>query len=267
MDLGLKDRVVLVTGGSKGIGAAIVREFAREGARVFFCARPSAKLTALASEAQARGEKCEALPVDVFDAAATAELVNEVARRAGGLDVLVNNVGGAQRFAGFDELTDEDWLRAYEFNVLSVVRFTRASLPLLRRSEVRRIINVSSISGLQPGLYNPHYSASKAAVVNLGKHLANVLAKERILVNTVCAGPVHSAAWDSNVRRLAEKSGKSFTAEWQATETAEAAKLPLGAVGEGEHIAAAVAFLASHHSTWTTGSCFHVNGGKLAAAI
>jgi len=267
MNLDLKGRIALVTGGSKGIGAAIVRELAREGARVAFCARPSNELTALETEIHSGGGECIALPVDVFDAHAVREVVEQTARRFGGLDILVNNVGGAIRFAGFEELTDEDWVQAHEFNVLSVVRFTRAALPILRCSTLKRIINISSITALQPGMYCPHYSAMKSAVVNLNKHLANVLAKESILVNAVCPGPVHSEAWNQNVQRLIGERGDTFETVWQAIERQEAAKVPLGTVGEGAEIAAAVAFLASPRSSWTTGSCIHVNGGKLSAAL
>ena len=267
MDLQLKNRVALVTGGSKGIGASIVRQLTREGVRVIFCARPSSAMSALAEEIKAAGGVCAALPVDVFDAVAVATAVEAAAGQWGGLDILINNVGGALRFGGFEELSDDDWTRAYEFNVMSVVRFTRAALPHLRKSSLRRIINVSSTSALQPGAYNPHYTVTKAAIVNLGKYLANVLAKENILVNTVCPGPVHSESWQENVRRVGRDRGITETEAEAIIEKEESAKIPLGAVGEGEHIASVVALLASPVSAWTTGSCFHVNGGKMSAAI
>lgn len=267
MNLELKDRIVLVTGGSKGIGAAIVRAFAREGARVAFCARPSPQLEGLAAELTAAGHRCLALPVDVFAPQSVAAAVASAAAHWGGLDVLVNNVGGAPRFAGFEELTDEDWFRSFEFNVMSVVRFTRAALPHLRQSSLRRIINVSSISALQPGAFNPHYTTTKAAVVNLGKHLANTLAAARILVNTVCPGPIHSDSWQRNVSRVAAARGTDMSDTFAEIEAAEAAKIPLGVVGEAAQVADATVFLASPVSSWTTGSCFHVNGGKLAAAL
>jgi 3-oxoacyl-[acyl-carrier protein] reductase len=267
MDLQLKGRVALVTGGSKGLGASFVRLLAQEGARVVFCARASAAMTALEAEVCAVGGECVAMPVDVFDADAIKAVVEAAAARWGAFDILVNNVGGAHRFGGFEELADDDWTRAYEFNVLSVVRFTRAALPHLRASTLKRVINVSSISALQPGGYNPHYTVTKAAVVNLGKHLANLLAKERILVNTVCAGPVHSESWEDNVRRIATLHQISVAEANALIEKEEAAKIPLGVVGEGAHIASAVAMLASPLSDWTTGSCVHVNGGKMAAAL
>jgi 3-oxoacyl-[acyl-carrier protein] reductase len=267
MDLQLKDRIALVTGGSRGIGAGIVRQLAQEGVKIIFCARASAAMDALESEVRASGGACIAMPVDVFDPVALKRVVDAAAVQWGGLDILVNNVGGAIRFGGFEELNDDDWLKAYEFNVMSPVRFTRAALPYLRQSTLKRVINVASISAQQPGFYNPHYAVTKAAVVNLGKHLANILAKEKILVNTVCPGPVHSESWESNILKIAAERKVSVNVARSAVEKEEAAKVPLGTVGETEQIAAVVALLASPVSAWTTGSCFHVNGGKMAAAF
>lgn len=267
MDLQLKDRVALVTGGSKGIGASIVRQLAKEGAKVIFCARPSSAMSALELEVRATGGDCLALPVDVFDVHEIKKLVDAAAMHWGGLDVLINNVGGAIKFGGFDELTDEDWMRSYEFNVMSMVRFTRAVLPYLRKSELKRIVNISSISASQPGSYNPHYTVTKAAVINLSKHLANVLVKDKILVNTVCPGPVHSDSWEENILRIASARGISETDARFLVENEESAKIPLGVVGEGDQIASVVALLASPLSDWTTGSCFHVNGGKMSNAF
>jgi 3-oxoacyl-[acyl-carrier protein] reductase len=267
MDLQLKNRVALVTGGSKGIGASIVRHLAREGVKVVCCARPSDAMASLEAQVRAEGGSCAAMPVDVFDPIAVANVVEAAAGQWGGLDILVNNVGGALRFGSFADLADDDWMRSYEFNVMPVVRFTRAALPHLRRSTLRRIINVSSISALQPGSYNPHYAATKAAVVNLSKHLANVLAKENILVNAVCPGPVHSESWQENIRQNARNRGLPEAEVAAQFERDESAKIPLGQVGEGDHIASVVALLASPVSAWTTGSCIHVNGGKMAAAL
>ena len=185
MDLQLRGRIALVTGGSRGIGAGIVRQFAQEGVKVIFTARASTAMSTLEAEVRSSGGDCLAVPVDVFDAGALQTAVDAAATHWGGLDILVNNVGGAIRFGGFEELNDEDWIKAFEFNVMATVRCTRAALPYLRRSTLKRVINISSISAQQPGFFNPHYTVTKAAIVNLGKHLANILAKEQILVNTV----------------------------------------------------------------------------------
>jgi 3-oxoacyl-[acyl-carrier protein] reductase len=267
MDLQLKNRVALVTGGSKGVGAAITKSLAKEGVRVAFCARASRELNELSAELTAAGLTVAAMEIDALKPSGIPALVEAVVAKWGSLDILVNNLGGAPKMGSFEELSDDDWVGSFEFNVMSVVRFTRASLPHLRRSELRRIINISSISGLQPGYYNPHYTTTKAAVVNLGKQLANSLAKDRILVNTVCPGPVHSDSWNRNVSQVATARGTTFEAAYDFIESAEAAKIPLGVVGEAEQVASAVALLASPLSAWTTGSCVHINGGKLAAAI
>ena len=150
---------------------------------------------------------------------------------------------------------------------MSVVRFTRSAIEYLKESELRRIINISSISALQPGEYNPHYTTTKAAVVNLGKYLSNVYAKEKILVNTVCPGPVYSESWRKCVKNIAEENGISEKVAKTNFDLGEIKKIPLGKIGNGEDIAAAVAFIASPKSHWTTGACININGGKQSAAI
>lgn len=266
MNLGLEKHVALVTGGSRGIGAGIVRCLAAEGMQVAVCARPSCALESLVSELQTAGYSVMAVPADVMDGEQIEWAVAQTVSRWDRIDLLVNNVGGALRYGGFEELDDDDWTRAFEFNVMPVVRFVRAALPHLRRSMLRRIVNVSSISAVQPGLFNPHYALTKSAVVNLGKQLANAYAREGILVNTVCPGPVRSEAWEANIRSEADRTGEPLEQVRERFENREAAKVPLGRVGEPEDVAGAVAFLASRFSTWTSGSCFHVSGGKLAAA-
>lgn len=267
MKFELENKVALVTGGSKGIGAEITLLLAREGAKVAFCARASKELSELQKKIESDSGSCLPLEVDVFSPGQITECVKKVVDSFGGIDILVNNVGGAIRPSNFDDLSDSEWMKAYELNVMSVVRFTKAALPYLKKSSLKRIINVSSISAVQPGMFNPHYTATKAAVVNLTKYLANVLAKEGILVNVVCPGPVHSDSWDKNIEKIAEIRQINFQDAAANIEIEECAKIPLGVIGEGEQIAGLVVFLASPLSAWTTGSCFHLNGGKLASAF
>lgn len=262
MKLGMEGRVALVTGGSKGIGQAIARALAEEGARVAIAARGAEALRKAA--AALREFDVLALPADATNQEAASSAVARTAEAFGGLDILVNNAGGAGKFGGFSDLTDDDWRNAFELNVLSLVHFVRAAEPHLRRSKSGRIVNISSIVGLQPGSFNPHYAATKAATLNLGKFLAGHFAKDGVLVNTVCPGPVHSESWEANVRRLALERGAGFDDAWQQVEREESAKIPLGRVGEGEDVAGLVVFLASERARWITGSCFHVNGGKLS---
>ncbi len=267
MNLELKGHTALVTGGSKGIGADIVRVLCEEGMRVAFCARESAALRQLERESQESGYTVMALATDVRSAAGIAACVNTVLGAWGGLDLLVNNVGGAPGFGPLESLTDEQWQEAFELNVMSTVRFSRQCLPALRKSTLRRIINLSSLSAVQPGRWNPHYTSSKAAMLNFSKFLANSLAPEGILVNAVCPGPVHSDSWERNIVNSSQVQARSLDEVRNEIEQGEAAKVPLGRVGEGREIANAVAFLASPRSAWTTGSCFHIDGGKLAVSL
>ena len=246
MELTLEGRVAIVSGGSRGIGAAIARSLAREGVSVVICARGKGPLDIVRDEIVLSGGKALAISADCTDPVDVGNVVDRTIDEFHGVDILVNNVGGAGRFADFMELSDSDWLNVFRLNMLSNVYFVRYVLPWLRYSKSPRIINISSISGLQPGFYNPHYASVKAAVINFSKYLANVLASDGILVNTVCPGPVLNDSWDKDVRRMTE----------------ETQKIPLGRIGEADDVADLVTFLASERASWITGSCFHVNGGK-----
>lgn len=263
MNLRLKGRTAIVTGGSKGIGKAIAKSLANEGVNVVICAQGMEALTAVQEEIKRDGGNVLTVRADVTDPEAVQNVVTTAVEYFGGLDILVNNAGGVNRFGGFLELTGTDWLDAFQLNVMGVVYFVQHALPSLRQSPTARIINISSISGVQPGFYNPHYTIVKAAVINLSKYLANHLAGDRILVNTVCAGPVHSHSWDRSVQHIANIRGIAFDKVRAQVEEEEARKIPLGRVGEGDDVAGLVTFLASDQAAWVTGSCFHVNGGKL----
>ena len=189
--------------------------------------------------------------------------IENVIETFGKLDILVNNVGGPGKMGGFNDLTDVDWKNAFDLNVMSLVHFVRAADPHLRKSNCGRVINISSISGVQPGTFNPHYTITKAATINLSKYLANYFVEDNILVNVVCPGPVHSESWEENVRRQATERNTTLEDARQKIEQEESIKIPLGRVGEGADVAGLVAFLASDKASWITGSCFHVNGGKL----
>src|SRR3989344_1004403 len=259
----LLDKVALVTGASKGIGKAIAERAAEAGATVLLCAPKSASLEEAAAAIRGRGGTAYALPGDVTKPASINTIFTKIETQYGRLDILINNAGGAPAFGNFEDLTDEDWLVSFQLNVLSVVRMVRGGLGLLRAAKSARIITIGSISAIQPGAYNPHYTAMKAATINLSKYLANMLAAEGVLVNCVCPGPVHSESWEHNIARVAKQQRVSIKKARRVIEEAESAKNPLGRVGEPGDVASLVCFLASAEAAWITGSCFHVNGGKL----
>ena len=186
MDLGLKDKIVLVTGGSKGIGRAVAEAFAVEGTKVAIAARGAEELEKVAREiSKNTGSEALAIAADATKADDIVRMTETTIKRFGTVHVLINNAGGVGAFAPFEELTDDDWLQALNFNVLSAVRATRTVLPYMRKQKWGRIINISSESGSQPDAFMPHYNASKAAMNNLTKSLSKAYAKDGILVNTV----------------------------------------------------------------------------------
>jgi len=243
MELGLKDRVAIVTGGSKGIGKAIAKSLAEEGVNVVICARGRESLLSVQKEIADSGGSIYAIPVEATKPESVQNLINSVVEKFGQIDILINNLGGTDKFGDFFELKHDDWKMAFELNVMTIVYFVQYSIPWLRKSTAPRIINISSISGLQPGSYNPHYTITKAAVINLSKYLSNQLVKDNILVNVVCPGPVHSDSWDRNVQRLADIHNISIEEARVKIDTEESVKIPLGRVGEGKDVAELVTFL------------------------
>jgi 3-oxoacyl-[acyl-carrier protein] reductase len=245
MDLGLRNRNVLVTGGSRGIGRAIAQAFHNEGANVTICARTAKGLVDAAKEI---GE-IAAVPCDVRRPAD----VRRVVRRFGRLDVLVNNAGGMEHFKTFEETTAHEWRSAIELNLLSVVEVTRTALPVLRASH-GCVINVASEVAKQPFHMGPDYCAAKAGLLNLTKFLANELAPD-VRVNAVCPGPVVTDSWW-------QEAGWSAARLRDLTKAA-AKRTALRRVGMVDDVSGLVAFLASGHAGWITGAAFSVDGGAV----
>lgn len=264
MDTGLRDRRVVVTGASEGIGAGISRSFAAEGARLALCARRLAPLRALEAEL-GMAAAVQLTAADMTEGADVQRFADEVDAVYGGVDVLVNAVGGADRLADFDALSDDDWLASYELNLLSAVRVTRAFLPLLRRAGGGRIINIASESGLQPDAFMPHYNAAKAALINFSKSLSKALAGEGILVNCVSPAMTRNADVEAMIAARArerqvdvEQAQRELLAEFRPN-------IVLGRPGEPHEVGAAVVFLASAPASFVTGANLRVDGGSVAS--
>jgi NAD(P)-dependent dehydrogenase (short-subunit alcohol dehydrogenase family) len=267
MKLDLEDRVAVVTGASKGIGLAVVEALLAQGARVVATSRR-------------RSEELDALdgdvlhvPADLAEPGAPAEVVARAVERYGGLDILVNNAGGPPpgtslpRF-GFLGLSDDDWERMIDFNLLSTVRACRAAIPAMLERGGGVIVNVSSIHGRQPSAVNVDYGAAKAAMINLTKALSEEFAPQGVRVNGVCPGPVRTPWWTDDggaADILAEKIGTDRDSVL-ATVAPEMMQLTTGRLVEPREIADAVAFLASPRSASTTGVELLVDGGMMKAA-
>lgn len=257
MIISLKGQTALVTGGSHGIGLSIADALAKTGARVIICGRNSKRLLRAQSTLLENGLHVSVVPCDVTNISEVRGMFSAIKV----LDILVNNAGGAEKFGSFFDLEDKDWHNAWMLNFMSAVNCSREAVPLLQQSTQPRIVNIASVSAHQPGAFNPHYSAAKAALLNLSKHLANILAKNKILVNAICPSTLKGGGWYHNVRDRAAREGiNEGRAEMLMLEE-ENKKSPLGFIGLPRDVAALCVFLASKYAGYITGHCFNVDGG------
>ena len=255
MDLGLRGRRALVTGGSKGLGLAIALELAAEGVSVALCARHEDELEAAAAQVRGLGVTVHASVTDVTVPDQVESLVAESVEALGGLDILVNNAGAAHP-GSFESLTDEDWHADLDVKLFSQIRCTRAALPHLRQSEAARVINVNAVYARYPDPTFFATTVNRAACLNLSKALAIELGPENILVNSVNIGFVVTPQWENiRQRRAPELSADEFFAMLASDE------VPLGRFGSADEVSGIVAFLASDRASYLTGTSIDVAGG------
>lgn len=262
MILNLTSKVAIVTGGSKGIGRQICLSLAAEGVSVVVAARGLHAIDETCHLIRSAGGNAMGIQVDVTSELQVKSVVQQTLDKFGKLDFLVNNAGGTSKFGSLQECIESDWIDSFKLNVMGCVNFAKAAETALLQSNQGRILTVSSITGMQPGNFNPHYSVAKAATINLSKYLANIYADKGICCNVICAGPVHSDSWDRNVANLADINKISFERAYEDFEMQEKRKIPLGRIGEPADVASFAVFLLSDQAKWITGSCFHISGGK-----
>ncbi len=258
MELGLKGKVAVVTGGSSGIGKAVALLLAAEGARPAICGRDPAKLRAAALEIKrAGGEEPFAATADVRRVDDIRSFVRQVIERYGRIDILVNNAG-AMIAGAIEHLPDETWQDSVETKVFGFMHFIREVLPQMKQQNAGRIINIVGLSGKVPSPGSIVSGVINAANLNLTKALADQLARYNILVNSVCPGIIDTPMTERAYRETAAATGISI-------EEAKAARLrftPLRRMGKAEEVASVVVFLASEQASYVTGASVNVDGGS-----
>jgi 3-oxoacyl-[acyl-carrier protein] reductase len=263
MDLGLKQKVAIITGGSEGIGKAAAHRMAEEGARVVIVARRPDVLETAAKHIEA-ATKGVVLPLqgDVTEPATISRVVRTTLDRFGRIDILVNNAGVSMA-KPFEAVSDDDWESDFGLKVWGAIRFIRAVIPEMRKVGGGRIINVTNLSGRTPGASSMPTSISRAAGIAITKGLSKDLAKDNILVNTVCIGLIKSGQHE---RRYAQRkqANPNLSLEELYAESAKARGVPLGRVGEAHEAGDVIAFLASERASYLTGVAINIDGGTSA---
>ncbi len=254
MELQLENKTVLVTAGSKGIGLATALGFHKCGAKVAICGRSQDSLDAAATQMPG----CLALTGDVSKSQDIDRVIHEVTAEFGGVDILVNNAGGPPPGL-FADLADEDWDKAIELTLMSVIRATRLVLPHMRSQKWGRIINISSSGVKQPVPGLTLSNSIRMAVLGWAKTLANQVAGDNVLVNTVCPGFTNTDRVTQILEAQSAASGKS-TEEIAA---GIAAQIPMQRIGQPEEVANLAIFLGSEAASYITGTSIQVDGGSV----
>ncbi|MES2561336.1 MAG: SDR family oxidoreductase [Pseudomonadota bacterium] len=252
MELGLKGKVAVVTGGTQGIGRATALRLAQEGANVAICARSQEALERVGAEITKFGVQALAMATDVSKSSDIERFMKAVVDKFGRIDILVNNAGTSKRGA-FLELTDAEWSADLELKVFGAIRCTRLAVPHMKKQGGGRIINIAIASAKQPGAQSYPTSVSRAAGLAITKALSKEFAADNILVNAVCIGKIKSGQHE----RRYTKEGTS-PEQYYATASKD---IPMRRVGEADEVANVITFLASDAASYVTGSSINLDGG------
>ncbi len=253
MELGLRGKCAVVTGGSKGIGRAIALALAEEGANVAICARGEEALRDTERALRERGGKVVADVCDVADALALDGFLESARKAFGRLDILVNNPSALASAFADDET---GWRSSFDVDIMAAVRASWKVVPWMAESGGGSILHISSVSGLEAGS-PPAYAAAKAALISHSKTLAVALAPQKIRVNVIAPGSIEFAGglWEA-----AKQNDQAFYATVLGT-------IPWSRMGTPEEVANAAVFLVSERASWITGVCLGVDGGQRKANI
>jgi NAD(P)-dependent dehydrogenase (short-subunit alcohol dehydrogenase family) len=260
MDLQLSGKVAVITGGSVGIGLAVARGLAAEGAHLALCARDAGRLEAVAEQIKDDfGVRVLTVPADIATPAAPDQLAAAVRDEFGGADILINNAGTGSEETIL-EASDERWQAYWELHVMAAVRLARTIAPQMKARGGGVILHNASICASQPLGYEPIYNVTKAALVMFSKCLANELIGDNIRVNAVNPGLVRTPDWEKTARLLTAGTDTSWQDYLQKIADDNA---PIGRFADPEEIADLFVFLCSPRASYAVGSTYYIDGGWL----
>jgi 3-oxoacyl-[acyl-carrier protein] reductase len=252
MDLGLKGKVALITGGSEGIGRATALGFAKEGAIVSLCARRAEPLAAVEKELLAAGAQVLAFQGDANDGAQMEQWVKATHARFGRIDILVNNAGGSGQVS-FDDIDDARWREDVEVKLFAPVRLIRLVLPYMKAQKSGAIVNLTMAAAATPGANQLPTVVSRQAGATLAKALSKELGPHNIRVNVACVGKIKTPQQARSAKR------NNLTIEEHYARNAKS--VPMQRMGEPEDMANAIVFLCSEAAGYISGTCINVDGG------
>lgn len=258
MDLGLRGKVAMVTGASRGLGRAFALGLAEEGCELAICARTEGPLATVAEEIRKLGVRVVAEILDITSVSAAESMVGRATQELGRVDILINNVGGNRR-GFFADCTEDDWEEILDLNLKSHLRFSRAVIPDMRKRREGVILFISSIFGREAGGKGLSiYNTTKSALISVAKIMALELAADGIRVNSIAPGSTRfpGGTWDQRCREDPEGMGEFIRQN-----------LPMGRFGSAEEVADVVVFLASPRAALVNGACITVDGCQSRSLI
>ncbi len=258
MELGLKKKVAIVSGGSRGIGKGIAAALLEEGCQVVICARNEEQLKSAADTLKQISKNILALKADVTKPGDVEKMTDTIIEKYGRLDILINNVGGNRRKL-FEQTTDNDWQEILELNLNAHIRLSRSVIPYMKKQNQGVIIFVSSIFGRESGGTTLSiYNTTKSALISLAKIMAVELAPFGIRVNSIAPGSIRFAggSWDERAKKDPQGIAEFIKRE-----------MPLGRFGTVEEVANVVTFLVSEKASLVTGACINIDGGQSRSLI
>lgn len=263
MELQLKGKTAIVTGASKGIGRAIAKALAAEGANVIITARREQELQDAAEEIKKIGSRIVPVRADMGRTEHLEQLVHTAIEEFGGVDILVNNAGSIDKTGPIETIATEQWRKLFEINLFGVVTLTNLVIPLMQKKKWGRIINISSENAEQPDPMMVHYNATKAALNSFSKSLSKAYGKDNILVNTVSPAFIETPLVNDMIAGIAKKKGSSDAEAVKQFLQDNRPGIVLGRAGKAEEIGGIVAFLASGQASFITGAVIRVDGGSV----